>query len=111
MSPDWDLLKATQESLREHMALCKKKDAAYKKLQEHLETCQDAYDRDMAAWDGRETVLCNMIDERDKEIKILKGYLESCHDCYDNDMAEAEKEIADLKRGFIDVDEAFKEEQ
>ena len=69
MSPDWDLLKATQKSLREHMRMCRKKDAAYSKLKVHLETCQDRYD---------------------------------------HDMAEAEKEIADLKRGFIEVDEAFK---
>ena len=30
-NPDWDLLKATQESLREHMALLK---AAYKEIEE-----------------------------------------------------------------------------
>ena len=43
-----------------------------------------------------------------RSYKILQGYLETCQARYDHDMAEKEAEIADLKKGFIDVDEAFK---
>jgi len=55
--PDWDLLNATQESLREHMQIIKRQEA------------------DLALWDGREKVLCDLIDEKDAEIASLKGEL------------------------------------
>jgi len=71
-TPNWDLLKATQESLREHMELIKQKDA------------------DLALWDGREKVLCDMLDKKDDTIKRLKIHLETCQDAYDRDIKEAQ---------------------
>ena len=72
-TPNWDLLKATQESLREHMELIKQKDA------------------DLALWDGREKVLCDMLDKKDDTIKRLKAHLETCQDAYDQDIERVKK--------------------
>ena len=114
MNPDWDLLKATQESLREHMDMCKKKDVAYKKLQAHLETCQDAYDRDMAEADAEITMLRNDLTAvigNNKGLIAMNAMLRQRHDLPVDRIPAYKrltKEIADLKLGFLDVDYVFK---
>ena len=54
---------------------------------------------DLALWDGREEVLCNLIDEKDKRIAKLREYLDTCEAAYERDMAERDTEIDRLRAG------------
>jgi len=78
--PDWNLLEATQESLREHMAIIKQQEA------------------DLALWDGREQVLCDLIDEKEAEIERLKEGFKRNRYSFIRENAELRDEIAKLKK-------------
>jgi len=83
--------------------LVAKKDAAYARLKLHLETCQDAYDRDVQGeqigpWWACTLLYQQEIDEKDAEIERLKEGFKRNRYSFIRENAELRDEIAKLKK-------------